>query len=40
MNGDLYQIYQGGSLVGNQYTLGQPRQVRVYNTPIERASRA
>ena len=36
MNGDLYQLYQGGTLVGNQYTLGQPRQVRVYNTPIAR----
>ena len=40
MNGDLYQLYQGGSLVGNQYTLGQPRQVRVYNTPIERRPEA
>ena len=36
MNGDLYQLYQGGTLVGNQYTVGQPRQVRVYNTPIAR----
>ena len=36
MNGDLYQIYQGGTLVGNVYTLGRPRQVRVYNTPIDR----
>src|SRR5262245_14997301 len=36
MNGDLYQLYQGGTLVGNQYTLGQPRQVRVYNTPYAR----
>jgi hypothetical protein len=36
MNADLYQIYQGGTLIGNQYTLGQPRQVRVYNTPISR----
>src|SRR5262245_37900620 len=36
MNADLYQIYQGGTLVGNQYTLGAVRQVRVYNTPIER----
>jgi hypothetical protein len=36
MNADLYQLYQGGTLVGNQYTLGAPRQVRVYNTPISR----
>ncbi len=36
MNADLYQLYQGGTLVGNQYTLGAPRQVRVYNTPITR----
>jgi hypothetical protein len=36
MNGDLYQLYQGGTLVGNQYTLGAPRQVRVYNTPFAR----
>lgn len=34
MNADLYQIYQGGTLVGNQYTLGAVRNVRVYNTPI------
>jgi hypothetical protein len=37
MNADLYQLYQGGTLVGNTYTLGAPRQVRVYNTPISRA---
>src|SRR4029077_14372004 len=36
MNADLYQIYQGGTLIGNQYTLGAPRQVRVHNTPITR----
>jgi len=36
MNADLYQLYQGGTLVGNQYTLGAVRQVRVYNTPITR----
>ena len=36
MNADLYQLYQGGTLVGNQYTLGAPRQVRAYNTPITR----
>jgi Carboxypeptidase regulatory-like domain len=36
MNGDLYQLYQGGTLVGNVYTQGSPRQVRVYNTPITR----
>src|SRR5262245_9754275 len=36
MNADLYQLYQGGSLTGNQYSQGQPRQVRTYNTPIER----
>jgi carboxypeptidase family protein/TonB-dependent receptor-like protein len=36
MNGDLYQLYQGGSLAGNQYVQGQPRQVRVYNTPLSR----
>jgi hypothetical protein len=36
MNADLYQIYQGGTLVGNQYTLGAVRNVRVYNTPITR----
>ena len=36
MNADLYQIYQGGTLIGNQYTLGAVRQVRAYNTPIQR----
>ena len=36
MNADLYQLYQGGTLVGNVYTQGQPRQVRVYNTPFAR----
>ncbi len=36
MNADLYQIYQGGTLVGNVYTQGAPRQIRAYNTPIER----
>jgi len=36
MNADLYQIYQGGTLVGNLYTQGGARQVRVYNTPIDR----
>src|SRR5262245_10826156 len=37
MNGDLYQIYQGGTLVNGAYTLGRPVQVRVYNTPIVRS---
>ena len=36
MNADLYQLYQGGTLVGNVYTQGQPRQVRAYNTPFAR----
>ena len=36
MNADLYQLYQGGTLVGNVYTQGAARQVRVYNTPISR----
>jgi hypothetical protein len=39
MNADLYQIYQGGTLVftpGPVYTQGAPRQVRVYNTPLTR----
>ena len=36
MNADLYQLYQGGTLVGNKYTLGAVRNVRVYNTPITR----
>jgi len=37
MNADLYQIYQGGTLVNGAYTLGRPVQVRVYNTPITRS---
>ncbi|HXI27009.1 MAG TPA: carboxypeptidase regulatory-like domain-containing protein [Vicinamibacterales bacterium] len=37
MNGDLYQIYQGGTLVNGAYTLGRPVQVRVYNTPLVRS---
>src|SRR5262245_11236476 len=37
MNADLYQIYQGGTLVNGAYTLGRPVQARVYNTPIVRA---
>src|SRR5262252_992489 len=37
MNADLYQIYQGGTLVNGAYTLGRPVQVRVYNTPIVRS---
>jgi hypothetical protein len=37
MNADLYQLYQGGTLVGNQYTLGAVRQIRAYNTPIVRS---
>src|SRR4029077_19569058 len=37
MNADMYQIYQGGTLVNGAYTLGRPVQVRVYNTPIVRA---
>jgi hypothetical protein len=37
MNADLYQIYQGGTLINGAYTLGRPVQVRVYNTPIVRS---
>src|SRR5215470_9464989 len=37
MNGDLYQIYQGGTFVNGVYTLGRPVQVRAYNTPIVRS---
>jgi hypothetical protein len=37
MNGDLYQIYQGGTFVNGVYSPGRPVQVRAYNTPIARA---
>jgi hypothetical protein len=37
MNGDLYQIYQGGTLVNGVYTLGRPVQIRAYNSPINRS---
>jgi hypothetical protein len=37
MNADLYQIYQGGTLVNGAYTLGRPVQIRAYNTPITRS---
>ena len=37
MNADLYQIYQGGTLVNGVYTLGRPVQIRAYNTPIVRS---
>jgi len=38
MNGDLYQIYQGGTFANGVYKIGRPVQVRVYNTPLQRAS--
>jgi hypothetical protein len=37
MNADLYQIYQGGTLVNGVYTPGRPVSVRVYNTPVTRS---
>jgi hypothetical protein len=37
MNADLYEIYQGGTLVNGVYTPGRPVQVRVYNTPLVRS---
>ena len=36
LNGDLWQNYQGGTLVNGVYTQGRPTTVTVFNSPISR----
>jgi hypothetical protein len=36
INGDLWQNYQGGTLVNGVYTQGRPTSVTVFNTPLNR----
>jgi hypothetical protein len=36
LNGDLWQNYQGGTLVNGVYTQGRPTTVTVYNSPLSR----
>ena len=36
LNGDLWQNYQGGTLLNGVYTPGRPTSVTVFNTPLNR----
>jgi Carboxypeptidase regulatory-like domain len=37
LNGDLWQNYQGGTLVNGVYTQGRPTTVTVFNSPLSRS---